>query len=216
MLAGGEAIEIVEQRLHGRVEPVPLRELQRQALGERAGEDSGRRELLAAAQHALDACRRRAELRGEHLAPARSDSRPRRAPASSVSAIARSVGAPAKTASILRSSSAARLSVAAAICSMAEPSRRRAAARGRCEASGPRAPASDGPHRGRDRRARRRCRLLRPRRSVGALLDRPRRRARRPRRDAFALLEQRVLLDLARRRSAPAPRPTSAAAGSPA
>ena len=92
----------------------------------------------------------------------------------------RSIGAPAKTASILRSSSASRLSLAGSVCSMAEPSeapRRRAR---RCEAW----PAGHGlgqaSHRGRDRRARRRFRISRPE-ARSERFSTGRRRARRPR-----------------------------------
>src|SRR5262245_57069658 len=66
-VAGGEAIEVGKERLHRRRKPVPLRKLKLQALGKRAREGPGRRELLARAKHALDLGRRDAEARRDRV-----------------------------------------------------------------------------------------------------------------------------------------------------
>ena len=53
-VAPGERGQVVDQRLHRRIEAVALLELQRQAFGELAREHAGRLEGLHAQEHALD------------------------------------------------------------------------------------------------------------------------------------------------------------------
>ena len=53
-LAGGHQVEIVEQGLHRRIEAIALGELRAQALGDGAGEQSGRLDLAQPRPHRLD------------------------------------------------------------------------------------------------------------------------------------------------------------------
>ena len=52
-IAAGEEVEVVQQGLHGRVEPVLVLELERQTLRHRTGHDTGRLETLATVEHRL-------------------------------------------------------------------------------------------------------------------------------------------------------------------
>ena len=53
-VAGGEQRQVVEQKLHRRIEPVAIAQLQRQAFREIARENAGRVEFLHPREHALD------------------------------------------------------------------------------------------------------------------------------------------------------------------
>ena len=67
-VAGGEQRQVVEQKLHRRIEPVAIAQLQRQAFCEIARENAGRFEFLYPRQHALDIRSGAAQLPGGRVA----------------------------------------------------------------------------------------------------------------------------------------------------
>ncbi len=64
-VAPSQQFEVIEQRLHRRIEPVAVAQLQRQAFGQAAREDAGRIESLQSGQHRFDSRQRCAQDLGD-------------------------------------------------------------------------------------------------------------------------------------------------------
>ena len=64
-VAPAQRREVLDHRLHGGIETVTLAQLQRQAFGQRAGENAGRLQGLHPQKHVLDACPGGPELFGD-------------------------------------------------------------------------------------------------------------------------------------------------------